>query len=48
VTKEIIITGNLLFFYLKGTVNILSVGGFVGHVMKIECVFDNSQGDKKG
>lgn len=32
-----------------GVVNILSVGGFVGHVMKIECVFDNSQAaDKKG
>lgn len=26
----------------------MSVGGFVGHVMKIECVFDNSQIEKKG
>lgn len=31
-----------------GVVNILSVGNFVGHVMKIECVFDNSQLKNKG
>ena len=29
-------------------VNVLTVSGFVGHVMSVECVYDLSQPDKKG
>ncbi|KRX01904.1 Ribosomal protein S5 domain 2-type fold [Pseudocohnilembus persalinus] len=31
-----------------GTVNILTVSGFVGHALTVECVYDNTQLDKKG
>ncbi|KAL4480128.1 hypothetical protein ABPG74_020644 [Tetrahymena malaccensis] len=34
--------------FAPGIVNIMSVGGFVGHIMKIECVFDSTQLEKKG
>ena len=32
----------------SGTVNILTVGGFTGHVMTVETQFDYSQPEKKG
>jgi Lon-like ATP-dependent protease len=31
-----------------GMVNVLTVSGFVGHVLSVECVYDLSQPDKKG
>ena len=32
----------------KGSANVLTVSGFVGHVMTVECIFDPSLQDKKG
>lgn len=48
--REMIAHTHLFFpFSSSGIVNIMSVGGFVGYIMKIECVFDSSQTiDKKG
>jgi hypothetical protein len=30
------------FLYRKGCVNILTVGNFIGNVIKVECVFDET------
>jgi Lon-like ATP-dependent protease len=32
----------------KGTVNVLTVSGFVGHVLSVECVYDITNPEKKG
>jgi Lon-like ATP-dependent protease len=33
---------------IPGTANILTVSGFIGHVLSVECVYDMSQADKRG
>jgi len=33
---------------LVGVCNVLSVSGYVGHVLTVECVFDTTHPDKKG
>jgi len=33
---------------IPGTANVLTVSGFIGHVLSVECVFDMSQADKRG
>jgi Lon-like ATP-dependent protease len=33
---------------IPGTANILTVSGFIGHVLSVECVYDMSQVDKRG
>lgn len=37
-----------MIFVPLGTVNILTVSGFVGHILTVECVYDLTNPDKKG
>lgn len=39
----------LIFLYnYIGTLNVLTVSGFVGHALTVECAYDYTQIDKKG